>query len=117
MTDARDEARDEPQVAWKALEPGAQVFTSDGQAAAKVSRVVGDADADVFTGLAVTLRPLSRERLVASERVRGIWPDRVDVEMTKDEIEALPEYHDAPAVRFKPGFSGLFRRLFGRPPR
>jgi hypothetical protein len=106
-----------PQVAWKALEPGAQVFSAEGESVAKLSRVVGDADADVFTGLAITLRALGRERLVDSDRVRGIWPDRIDLDLTKDEIDALPEYHDAPAVRFQPGFSGIFRRLFGRPPR
>jgi hypothetical protein len=107
-------APDRPQVAWKAIEQDADVFSSDGEAAAKVSRVVGDTDADVFTGLAVKLGPLGTEKFIASERVTGIWPDRVDVDMPTDMIESLEDYKDAPAVRWDPsGDSGFFRRLFG----
>jgi PRC-barrel domain len=107
-------SENEPQVAWKVIEPGAEVVTSDGDTGAKVARVVGDVDADVFTGLAVKPGLLASERLVPSERVVGIWPNRVEVDLTKDQLERLPEYEDAPAVRFEPGFSSLFRRLFGR---
>jgi hypothetical protein len=107
-------SEDEPQVAWKVVEPGAEVVTSEGDKAAKVTRVVGDVDADVFTGLAVKPGLLSTERLIPSERVIGIWPHRVKVDLTKDELERLPEYEDVPAVRFEPGFSSFFRRLFGR---
>ncbi|MEO8290053.1 MAG: PRC-barrel domain-containing protein [Gaiellaceae bacterium] len=96
------------------LEPGAEVIASGGETVGKLSRVVGDADADVFTGLAIKHGLLSGERLVPSERVKGIWPTRIEVELTKDEVERLPDYEDAPAVRFEPGFSSLFRRLFGR---
>jgi sporulation protein YlmC with PRC-barrel domain len=39
----------EPPVSWKAIEANAEVFTSDGFAVGKVSNVVGDATADVFT--------------------------------------------------------------------
>jgi hypothetical protein len=106
---------DRPQVAWKAIEDDADVFSSDGEAAAKVSRVVGDADADVFTGLAVKLGPLGTEKFIASERITGIWPDRVDVDLPTDAIESLEEFRDAPAVRWEPSEgSSFFRRLFGR---
>jgi uncharacterized protein YrrD len=104
----------EPEVSWKALEPGAEVVSADGESIGTLSRVVGDADADVFTGLAVKTGLLSGERLVPSERVRGIWPERVEVRLSKEELEALPPFEDPPAVRIEPGVSGFFRRLFGR---
>jgi uncharacterized protein YrrD len=104
----------EPEVSWKALEPGADVVSADGERIGTLSRVVGDADADVFTGLAVKSGLLSGERLVPSERVGGIWPDRVEVRLDKDELEALPRFEDPPAVRIEPSVSGFFRRLFGR---
>jgi hypothetical protein len=107
--------RDEPQVAWKAIEENAQVFSTEGEAVAKVSKVVGDTEADVFTGLAISLRVLGRSRFVESERVRAIWPDRVELDLTREQIEALPEHDDPPAERLQPpdDFMTRLRRLFG----
>ena len=108
-------ASDEPQVAWTVIEENAQVFSTEGEAVAKVAQVVGDADADVFTGLAVSLRLLGRPRFVESEHVRAIWPDRVELDLTREQIEALPEHHDAPAERIQVGDNLLtrVRRFFG----
>jgi hypothetical protein len=107
--------RGEPQVSWKAIEANAPVFSSEGEAIGKVESVVGDQDADVFTGLAVSIDVLGPSRLVPSEAVRGIWPDRVDVALTKVQFERLPEYEETPTVRWRPGdgLGGFFRRLFG----
>lgn len=104
----------EPQVSWKVIEAGAEVESADGEKVATVSRVVGDADADVFTGLAVKAGILSGERLIPSERVQGIWPDRVQVDLAKADVEALPEYEEAPVVRVEPDKPGFLARLFGR---
>jgi hypothetical protein len=108
--------RERPQVSWKAIEKDAVVFSSEGEAVAKVSKIVGDPDADVFTGLAVSVDVLGAPRFVPSERVQSIWPDRVDVALTKTEIEALEPYEETPTVRWRPdqGVGGFFRRLFGR---
>jgi PRC-barrel domain len=106
---------EEPQTSWKVIDAGAAVVTPDGEKSATVNRVVGDAEADVFTGLAIKVGLLSGERFVPSERVKGIWPDRIDVDLTKAELESLPEYEDAPVVRVDPGERpGFFSRLFGR---
>jgi hypothetical protein len=105
---------EEPQVAWKVIEAGTPVLAPDGEKAGTVSRVVGDPDADVFTGLAVTMSLLGGERLVPSERVRGIWPDRIEVDLTKNDLQALPNYEDAPVLRIEPEEPGFFARLFGR---
>jgi uncharacterized protein YrrD len=107
-------AGEEPQVSWKVVEAGAEVVSTEGENVGTVSRVVGDPDADVFTGLAVKMGILGAERLAPSERVTGIWSDRVTVDMTKAELEALPEYEDAPVVRLEPDEPGFFARLFGR---
>ena len=106
---------EEPQVAWKAIEADAQVFSTEGESVGKVAEVVGDHDADVFTGLALSLRGLGPKRFVEAERVRGIWPDRVELELTKDEVERLPEHTAPPVIRVDPTEGGgFFRRLFGR---
>ena len=107
--------RDEAQVAWKAIEEEAAVVSAEGEAAGKVSRVVGDADADVFTGLAIFVDAFGGERFVAAERVRAIWPRRVELDLTSAEIEALPKYEETPSVRWRPRpVGGVLRRLFRR---
>jgi hypothetical protein len=106
----------QPQVSWKAIEADAEVFSSEGEAVGKVTHVVGDTDADVFTGLAVSVEVLGPDRFIPSERVRAIWPDRVDVALTKAQIESLPEHEETPTVHWRPnaGIAGFFRRLFRR---
>jgi len=107
-------ASERPQVSWKAIEEEAEVVSSEGERAGRVSRVVGDPNADVFTGLAVSVGALGGERFVAAERVVGIWPDRVEVSLGRAEIESLPKYEDVPVVRWRPGpLGGIFSRLFG----
>ena len=105
---------DESEVSWKVIEAGAPVTTTDGKKAGTVSRVVGDTDADVFTGLAIKVGILGSERFIPSERVVGIWPDRVEVDLGQAELEGLPEYEDAPVMRLEPDKPGFFARLFGR---
>jgi len=105
----------EPQVSWKAIEANAEVFTSDGLAVGKVSKVVGDATADVFTGLAVSKGVIGKPKFVPSERVAGIWPSRIEIDLTKDDFERLGEYEDEPVIRVNPAPPGGFlSRLFGR---
>ena len=104
----------EPQVSWKVIEEDARVLASDGKVAGRVSRIVGDHDADVFTGLAIHVDAFGAERFVAAERVQGIWADRIELSLTHDEIEALPLHDDVPTVRWRPGaFGGIFSRLLG----
>ncbi len=106
----------EPQVSWKAIEADAEVFSSDGFALGKVSKVVGDPIADVFTGLAVSTSLIGKPKFVPSERVTGIWPNRVEVDITQDEFETLDEYEDEPVIKVNPADppGGFLSRLFRR---
>jgi sporulation protein YlmC with PRC-barrel domain len=105
----------EAQVSWKAIEADAEVFTSDGLNVGRVRQVVGDPTADVFTGLAVSKGVIGKPRFVPSERVTGIWPSRVEIDLTQDEFERLGEHEDEPVIRVNPAPPGGFlSRLFGR---
>jgi hypothetical protein len=108
--------RGRAEVSWKAIEEDALVFSSEGEEVGKVSSVVGEYDADVFTGLAIDIDVLGPDRFVPSEQVRAIWPDRVDLALTKAQIEALPEHEETPTVYWRPdtGILGFIRRLIGR---
>jgi hypothetical protein len=105
----------EPRVSWKAIERDALVWSSDGQQVGKVAEVAGDPTADIFNGLVVSLGALSANRYVPAERVTGIWPDRVDVAATAEELARLPEYEEPVAERWAPPdrFLTRLRRLFG----
>ncbi len=86
----------------------------DGTEAGRVTRVVGDKTADVFTGLAVSLGLLKSELVVASERVTGIWPDRVETDLDAAELESLPPFEEEPVVQWTPGRRSFLDRLFRR---
>jgi sporulation protein YlmC with PRC-barrel domain len=90
-----------PPVSWKAIEKNAVVISSDGQEAGKVSEVAGDPNADIFHGLVVSLGTLGANRYLPAERVRAIWPHRVEVDVPAAEIEALPEYEEPVAERWR----------------
>ena len=105
-----------PEVAWKAIEDGAAVVSADGEQLGHVVEISGDSTADIFTGLVVSVSRLGANRFIAAERVRGIWPDRVEVDLPAEAADDLPEYDEPQTERWKPdtGAAGFFRRLFGR---
>lgn len=104
----------EPEVSWKSIEKGARVLAADDQELGKVAEIAGDSDADIFSGLVVSLSRLSSNRFLPAERVTGIWPDRVATSITSDQVESLDEYKDPVAERWQPPAPGFLSRLFGR---
>jgi hypothetical protein len=104
----------EPEVSWKSIEKGARVHASDNQELGKVVEIAGDTDADIFSGLVVSLSRLSSNRFLPSERVTAIWPDRVETSVASDEVESLAEYEQPVDERWQPPGPGFLRRLFGR---
>jgi hypothetical protein len=103
----------EPQVSWKAIERDAIVVTRHGHEAARVVEVAGDPAADIFDGLVVRGGAMETKRYLPSERVRSIWPHRVEVDADAHELEALPPY-DEPVVEHlaRPGLVSRIRRFF-----
>jgi PRC-barrel domain len=100
----------EPQVSWKALEQDATVVTSDGDESGRVVEIVGDPDADIFNGLVVSLGVLDKNRHLPAERVQAIWPKRIEVESTLEELKALPPYEEPVVETLEPA-GGFFTRL------
>jgi uncharacterized protein YrrD len=59
-------------VAWTMVEVGWKVVTESGDELGRVTEVLGDAEADIFTGLHVTKGLLGGTEYVPSERVARI---------------------------------------------
>ena len=98
-----------------ALERDARVVAVDGTDVGKVVEVAGDPEADIFNGLVVSAGALQTHRYVPAERVTAIWSDRVQVDATREQVEALPEYEEPVVERWASGDDLLarLRRLFG----
>jgi uncharacterized protein YrrD len=77
-------------VAYLAFEPGADVVSSDGEVVGKVEHVLADPERDIFDGLVVATGFFSTT-YVPAERVSGIVEGRIDLALSKDELEALDE--------------------------
>jgi hypothetical protein len=100
----------EPQVSWIAIETNAVVAGADGSEVARVVEIAGDRTADIFNALVIRIDPLEAKRSLDAEHVVGIWPRRVQVDLTARQIAALPLYRE-PVVERLPRQS-WFRRLF-----
>lgn len=103
------------QVSWMAIERSARVVASDGSDVGRVAEVVGDPEADIFNGLVVSAHMLGANRYLPAEQVTGIWPDRVEVSATPEQIERLPAYQQPVAERWATpdDFMTRLRRFFG----
>ena len=108
-------SKPDPPVSWKTIERDAVVVSSDGEEAGRVAEVAGDPEADIFNGLVLSLGTLGKDRYLPAERVLGIWPQRVEVDATADELRALPAYEEPVAEHVVPRDSFLtrLRRLLG----
>lgn len=104
-----------PQVSWMAIERDAALVAADGTESGRVVEIAGDRDADIFDGLVVRIGTLGAARHLPAERVAGIWPRRVEVDLTAEELEQLPKYEEPVVERVSPesGFRRFVRRLFG----
>jgi hypothetical protein len=104
----------EVEVSWKSIETGARVIAAGEEEIGTVKEIAGDSDADIFSGLVVSLSRLSANRFLPSERVRAIWPDRVETDLTAEQAEALEDYEEPVAERWQAPKPGFLSRLFGR---
>jgi hypothetical protein len=76
-------------VSWLLVEKGWEVVGSDGEALGTVDEVLGDSDADIFNGLAVSPGLVGRARYVPAERVRQIVEGQVELDLDRDAFDRL----------------------------
>jgi hypothetical protein len=74
------------------IRPGWKVYASDGAEVGEIDEVAGDDGADIFDGLAVATSVLGRPRYVPAEKVTTITEGRVDLALTRDEVESADEF-------------------------
>jgi len=90
-------------IAWRSIERGWDVISSDGTQVGVVFLVVGDENADIFDGLAITAHAgpavfhnyADRPHYAAAEQVASIDPGRVTLSISAEEAAHLP-LHDVP---------------------
>jgi sporulation protein YlmC with PRC-barrel domain len=83
-------------VSWFVVEKGWQVVGSDATELGTVDEVIGDSDADIFNGLAVSPGLLGRSRYVPAERVREIVEGRIVLDLDKDSFAQLAAHEQPP---------------------
>jgi hypothetical protein len=98
-------------VSWFLIEPGWKVLDSTGEEVGSVDEIVGDSSNDIFNGLSVSTSLLGRPRYVASEQVGSITEGNVQLLLTKEQVEQLGEYEEAPtSAEILPDDAGAIRR-------
>ncbi len=78
------------------MEPGWEVVDSAGDSVGKIDEVLGDKNRDIFDGLAVSTGLVGKPKYVPAERVGEIREDRVQLELSADEVERLEPYEPEP---------------------
>jgi len=106
-------------VAWIAIEQGATVVAADGSEFGTVEEVAGDEERDIFDGLVVKHSRFGSKGYVPAERVKAIYAERVETDLTAQEADSLPPYAEPTTTTWHadPGegrFKRAFRDLFGR---
>jgi hypothetical protein len=106
----------EPQVAWIAIEVGAVVHAADGSQIGTMREVAGDEEHDIFDGLVVTVPGSETPRYLPAERVTGIWPQRIETDISAEEAGRLSEYTASKVTRWHAdsdrGFGSRVKRAF-----
>ena len=86
-------------VAWKVVERGWAVVSSDGNEVGRVDEVLGDPEADIFDGLAVGAAPiLDRPKYVPSEQVGAIVVGTVHLTVDTEAYDRLAPYEEPPST-------------------
>jgi hypothetical protein len=76
-----------------------------------VDEVVGDSSDDIFNGLSVSTSLLGRPRYVPSEQVGSITEGRIELTISKEQVDRLGEYEEPPtSAEILPDDAGALRR-------
>jgi hypothetical protein len=74
-------------VSWIMIERGWAVVDADGHELGRVDEVLGDEGADIFNGLQILTGTLAKPTYVPAERVGEIVEGRVQLRLTKEELD------------------------------
>ena len=95
-------------VAWTQLDEGALVVAADGSEVGHVKEVAGDENADIFDGLVLVHSGRGTDHYIPAERVKGIWPDRVETDLSPQEAASLPAYEEPKVTKWHADTGGGF---------
>jgi len=96
-------------VSWLLIRPGWKVLASDGSEVGEVDEIAGDDTEDIFDGLAIATSALGKPRYVPAEQVAEITDGTVRLSLTRQQVEALPEYLEpATTLEVEPDSKGGF---------
>lgn len=84
------------EVSWKVVERGWDVVAADGEKLGTVHEVLGDPNADIFNGLAVSPGLLRASRYVPSERVARIVEGCLELTLDAGAFEQLADAEASP---------------------
>jgi sporulation protein YlmC with PRC-barrel domain len=86
-------------ISYLALEPGAEVISSDGKPVGKLEHVLADTKEDVFDGLVIDIQlGPGGQRFADADQVEELFERAVVLRVPAAEIEQLPKPEPAPAV-------------------
>ena len=98
-------------VSWFLIEPGWKVHDAAGEEVGSVDEVVGDSSDDIFNGLSISTSLLGRPKYIPSEQVAAITEGRVDLAISKEQVERLGEFEEPPTTaEILPDEAGAVRR-------
>jgi uncharacterized protein YrrD len=84
---------------YLALEPGAEVYSRDGERLGRVEHVLRDAEADIFDGIVLDTSVLpGGHRFVDAEQVEEVFERGVLLKLDHGAAEKLPQPGENPAA-------------------
>jgi hypothetical protein len=110
---------EETTVSWKLLEPHWKVWSADDIEIGEVFQPVGDENADIFDGIAITHHGgpsvmhnwLDRPRYVSQDKVAAIQDGHVRLTIKADEVGALPEHNVPESAEILPEKASFTDRM------
>jgi PRC-barrel domain protein len=83
-------------ASWKVVERGWRIVGSDGAEVGYVDEIVGDSNADIFSGIAMSEGVFKGRRLIPSEHVAEIVVGEIRLDIPAARAGHLDEYDEPP---------------------
>jgi hypothetical protein len=84
---------DDP-VAWSYIEPGTPITSREGVKVGSVEMMLGTEAEGIFHGIALHPASGGRTRVIPADAVSSLTTSEVQVQLSVDEVEALPEFDE-----------------------